>query len=111
MIDRAVGGYGIRLVGGESFIEANFIGTDGFARIGNGIDGIHIQGSSNNTIGGTTSEARNLISGNLGVGVFVAATGLNNKIEGNLIGRDKNETGSLGNSDGILIGTTTTTVI
>src|SRR2546426_4289171 len=111
MIDRATGGHGIRLVGSSSIVEGNYIGTDGLARFGNGIDGIHIQGSSNNTIGGTTSAARNIISANSGAGVFLTATGLNNKIEGNLIGTDKNETGSLGNSDGILIENTTTTVI
>ena len=62
-----------------------------------------ILGSSNNTIGGTTPRARNLISGNshIGVDIFEGATG--NLVEGNFIGT--NAVGvSLGNGgDGVLI--------
>lgn len=67
---------------------------------------------SNNTIGGTTPAARNLISGNFGAGVsiedpftdLIGPTVINNSVLGNLIGTDKNGTGSLGNGHGVYIG-------
>ena len=95
--------------GGNHRIEGNFIGTDasGVDGQGNGTDGIFVAASSNNTIGGTTPGARNVISGNGSVGVQIfglrgsgpdarpqtgddtlelPATG--NLIQGNLIGTD-----------------------
>ena len=56
---------GIQIFGGSNLIQGNYIGTDvaGTAGLGNGLVGIFILGS-NNTIGGTTAAARNLISGN-----------------------------------------------
>jgi len=58
--------------GGENTIEGNFIGTDitGTVSLGNGNAGTYV-GSNNNIIGGTTSEAGNIIAFNYGVGVGV----------------------------------------
>jgi titin len=81
-------------------IAGNYIGTDasGNTAAGNGI-GICIWGeSTDNTIGGTTESARNVISGNDHTGVQIRgfdATG--NTILGNYIGTDVSGTMALGN--------------
>jgi CSLREA domain-containing protein len=88
------------LTGGSGIkIEGNFIGTDaaGQANLGSGDDGVQTSGD-NTTVGGTSPEARNLISGNDGDGVFVFAT-RGNKVLGNLIGTRKDGTRRLGNGD------------
>jgi hypothetical protein len=119
---------GISITGTGNEIEGNFIGTDptGMLDEGNGYTGVDISrgpdipgrdnSGSDNTIGGTTPDARNVISGNgiWGVSVFGytngAATG--NKIEGNFIGTTKNGSGNLGNSsEGVyLAGASTSTM-
>jgi titin len=94
-------GSGIALqAGGADFIAGNYIGVDSTgAAAGNGGHGISITGgSSNNTIGGTTAAARNVISGNTAHGVFIAgsdATG--NLVEGNYIGTDATGTAAVAN--------------
>ena len=57
-------------------------------------------GGDDNTIGGATPQARNLISGNDGRGVYISAASNLNEIEGNLIGTEKDGTSALGNSGG-----------
>ena len=92
-------------------VLGNFIGTNinGTANLGNVGFGVAIQNAPNNTIGGNTAGARNIISGN-GFGVVIqntpatsnAATG--NKVLGNFIGTDVNGTADLGNtSTGVLV--------
>ncbi|MDR3639531.1 MAG: MBG domain-containing protein, partial [Isosphaeraceae bacterium] len=81
---------GIRIEGGASgnAVLGNLIGTDpsGTTAIANGY-GIEINGSANNTIGGTTPVAGNVISGNTSDGIDVEAAGSSgNLIEGNLLG-------------------------
>jgi parallel beta-helix repeat protein len=93
---------GILLYGAtNNTIQGNLIGTDATGHgtmdsttllptFGNNADGITIdQDSAGNLIGGTTSAARNVISGNWGngVGVVGAASGTN-LVEGNYIGVD-----------------------
>ena len=96
--------YGI-LVCGDSVtgvkIEGNFIGTDptGTQDLGNGTLGVNMLLSSGNTVGGTTPEARNLISGNEGDGVVSSYGPLGNKVYGNLIGTKSDGKGALGNAD------------
>jgi hypothetical protein len=84
-------------------IEGNFIGTDpsGKQAPGNLLGGVAMQSSSNNTVGGTQAEARNVISGNGGDGVRML--GFNegssgNRVRGNYIGTDASGTQDLGNS-------------
>ena len=82
-------------------VQGNYIGTDktGTATLGNSGTGVVIFYAANNTIGGTTEAARNVISGNDGLGVLIEGGGATeNRVEGNYIGTDKNGTADLGNS-------------
>jgi len=88
-------------------IIGNFIGTNvtGSNVLGNDI-GINISGgASNNLIGGTTSDERNLISGNNSEGICFEGIGtMGNQVIGNFIGTNLSGSGSLANgSDGIVI--------
>lgn len=97
-----LGGCGVRVSGnGGNVIEGNFIGTDinGTVALGNSHIGVLILWSSNNIIGGTTAEARNLISANVEDGVHIQGDGVTgNVVQGNLIGTDVTGTAALGNS-------------
>ncbi len=84
-------------------IRGNFIGTDisGTLARGNNQEGIEIQDASGNTIGGTVTGARNIISANGSDGMEID-NGDNNIIQGNYIGTDVTGTVMLGNvRDGI----------
>jgi FlgD Ig-like domain len=100
--------YGIYVFnGGYNKIQGNFIGTNitGTAAIANS-DGIIIQSSGHNLIGGKTAAARNLISGNTADGIFLAFAGATqDTIIGNYLGTDVTGTLDLGNgADGVAIG-------
>jgi titin len=59
-----------------NLVQGNFIGTDATGNVaqGNGSDGVHITSmASGNTIGGTSSSQRNIISANNGIGSNVYA--------------------------------------
>ncbi len=60
-----------------NIVAGNFIGTDitGTVAIGNGSDGVVVVLASGNTIGGTTTGARNVISGNAHDGVEIHGAG------------------------------------
>lgn len=80
-------------------VLGNYIGTNaaGTARLGNGHYGIEIS-QPNNTVGGTTSGARNVISGNKYTGVVLWLSSANNiKVQGNYIGTDYTGRYDLGN--------------
>jgi hypothetical protein len=99
------GGSGIKIRGSRNTIEGNFIGTDRLGgRDGQGnVDGVFILDGQNNTIGGNTPAARNVISGNQQSGVEFFGTSLGteaNKVQNNYIGTDKFGTGALGNGAG-----------
>lgn len=88
---------GIVIYGDGTRVEGNFIGTNptGTLDRGNGL-GLAIDGESrDNTIGGTSPEARNLISGNAQYGVYVS--GRHNEVAGNYVGTKRSGTGALGN--------------
>jgi Putative binding domain, N-terminal len=88
-----------------SVVQGNFIGTDvtGSTAVGNASDGVIIMfGSANNTIGGTTPAARNVISGNGANGV--RSDYLPNTVQGNFIGTQADGVSPLGNGlNGVLI--------
>ncbi len=81
-----------------NLIAGNYIGTDGVVAVRNAT-GITVQlGASSNTIGGTTADARNVISGN-GTGIsFVHNNTQNNVVEGNYVGTDASGTVAIGNT-------------
>jgi uncharacterized repeat protein (TIGR01451 family) len=86
--------------GQNNLIEGNYIGTDltGKKAVPNGGDGVYILGN-NNTIGGTTPAARNIISGNIDAGVHFDE--VLNVVQGNFIGTDVTGLQPLGNTNGI----------
>jgi hypothetical protein len=95
--------YGLRLINTSgNRIQGNLIGTDlkGTRALGNGTYGLRIEAGLNNTVGGTTPEARNVISAN-GTGISVVAIGAS--VQGNYIGTDVTGTAALGNGVGVAI--------
>ncbi len=91
-------GYGVVIHGGSANVVAgNFIGTDisGMASLGNST-GVVVSGATNNTVGGATSGAGNVISGNSGLGVKITG-GAGNVLAGNFIGANAAGSGPLGN--------------
>jgi CSLREA domain-containing protein len=96
---------GIQLSGGgNNVIEGNFIGTDPGGAIPLGLNSGILISSSNNTVGGTTPAARNVLSGNT-FGLQIAGNGANgNQVQNNYIGTDRSGNSPLGNTvDGVLI--------
>ncbi len=102
---------GVYLGGSNNFVQGNLIGTNasGTASVANGtansfFAGVYIDNSPNNTIGGTSAGARNIISGNgttqapVAYGVFITGSNAsNNVVAGNFVGTDITGTQALGN--------------
>ena len=101
----------------HNVVAGNIIGLDSsgssFAR-GNGDNGVELDlGASDNTVGGSTAAALNVISGNVNNGVVITGSGTSqNVVEGNNIGTnitgssstDSGDGNSLGNGwDGVLV--------
>ncbi|MFN2623690.1 MAG: CSLREA domain-containing protein [Chthoniobacterales bacterium] len=96
-------------------IQGNLIGTDASGtsansngvNTDNGVAAVWIGGTisnlgadTNNIVGGTTADSRNVISGNKGAGIeeAVLVDGSGNTVQGNFIGVDITGTVALGNS-------------
>ncbi len=100
---------GVKIVGttttGNS-VQGNYIGTNaaGTAALANHANGVYLN-SKLNTIGGATSAARNIISGNIlnGVEILNDVTITGNKVQGNFIGVSANGSAAIGNGDGVAI--------
>ena len=82
---------------GNNVLEGNYIGLDvaGVDAVPNDASGVYIEDSTNNRIGGTTLQQRNLISGNMpeytpggNFGGIEIHDGGGNVIQGNFIGTD-----------------------
>jgi hypothetical protein len=93
-------GTGIFIISGTgSRIEGNFIGTDPTGTLGRGDgDSVDLEGvGGKHTIGGITPDKRNLISGTNGSAVELDDKG-GNKVQGNLIGVQRDGSSPLTNS-------------
>ena len=93
-------GNAIVLNSAGNHIEGNFLGTDasGTVALGNEDNAIVIN-APDNVVGGTTPGARNVISANGRVSLFIASAG--NLIQGNFIGTQKDGLSPLGNLQGV----------
>ena len=108
MVVNRFGGVGIRVQGASNIVQNCYLGTDSTGTgtvTGNGT-GALLTGSSatGNTIGGTTSALRNVISHNSGPGLVIRRGASNCSVLGNYVGLAANGTTGLANGgDGLLI--------
>ena len=110
---------GIRIDGAgadNNLVQGNYIGlaVNGTAALGNAGHGVAIfNGADNNTVGGLTNAARNVISAN-GNGITINDAGTTgNLVQGNLIGTDFTGTvarGNLGRGVSFDLGSTNNTI-
>lgn len=112
----ANGSHGVYIWGASTsynVIKGNYIGVgSGGAVLANAGAGIYVGSSaSDNTIGGTTSGERNVISGNTGAGISLNTTGVTGTtVLGNYIGSSitTNSTIVNGSSDIVIVGDSNT---
>ncbi len=88
-----------------NLVEGCWIGTDvsGSVALGNGHIGILIGQASDNTIGGSTQAARNVISGNPEGVTIIDTTATGNVVIGNYIGTDPTGTVAVPNHTGVFL--------
>lgn len=104
-------GSGVRITGAGSdgnLVAGNYIGTNsaGTGQFGN-LDGVRIElGAKSNTVGGTTTLARNVIAANSESGVRIRDSNSDsNKVQGNYLGLSADGNHALGNGvAGVSIG-------
>ena len=93
--------------GGFNVVMGNYIGTDATGALsrGNTFNGVYITDSSNNTIGGTSTNRRNVISANGSPNVLIGGSlSTNNLVQNNYIGTNAAGTSALLNgSTGVTI--------
>ena len=101
---------GIAITGASGVaVVGNFIGTDihGTVGVGIAIDAVFVA-TANNTIGGTSAGAGNLLSGagtlGGGRGVNISGAGATgNLVVGNMIGTDVHGTAQIGDASGVIV--------
>ena len=97
--------HGILVESPGNFIEGNFIGTnaDGTVAVPNFMAGVFLS-ASDTTVGGPTTAARNLLSGNTD-GISISSASGANTVEGNFIGTNAGGTAAIANDVwGIFVG-------
>lgn len=81
------GRYGVWVGQGPgNVVQGNIIGLDIFGNRRPNLSGVYLSGTRSNLIGGTTTNARNILSGNHYTGVLVEKTASGDRIQGNYIG-------------------------
>lgn len=85
-----------------SVVQGCFIGTDVSGTAASPTGG-GIQVGTDNVIGGAALSARNLISGSDNYGITLHGLSNRNRIQGNLIGTQRDGTSALGNHTGIYV--------
>jgi hypothetical protein len=106
---RGLNGSGVLIAGSNATgnrVIGNFLGTDvtGTVALNQSGSGVRIDNASENIIGGTTPQERNIISGNDFYGIRIEGLeAIDNKVIGNFIGTDATGTADLGNLGGIRI--------
>ena len=82
----------------DNVVYGNLIGTDstGTTAVSNQA-GILVTNADNNIIGGTGAGQRNIISGNVGAGVFIAGGSVGTHFENNFVGLDTSGTSAIAN--------------
>lgn len=114
--------YGTDVRPDRNIVQGNLIGTDrtGASALPNGGDGVAFlsgggisnYGATSNRIGGTTSRARNVISGNFGNGIQIAQQAILTLIQGNFIGTAADGLTPMGNGkNGILLDNAVATLV
>ena len=98
---------GIALFSDGNLVAGNIVGMNatGTVALSNGRNGVAIYaGSANNMIGGATSAARNVLSGNNRSGVLITGGGATgNRVRGNYIGIDEPGSSADGNLYGVWV--------
>ena len=116
--DNTIGGNGVQIIAGNrragveiqsagatgNVVQGNSIGLDVTGTpVGNG-GGVFIDNNaSNNTIGGNTESARNIISENSNAGIDLYQDASANVVEGNYVGISASGNSAMPNSVGVLI--------
>jgi CSLREA domain-containing protein len=101
--------FGIVLAGATgSVVQGNNVGISAAGATFSNSTGVYVQDSANNTIGGITAGAGNLISGNTGFGIRMVqfTTGFpvtGNLVQGNQIGTNAAGTAAVPNNIGVLV--------
>jgi hypothetical protein len=92
-------GVGLAIESSGSKVQGNLIGTDkdGTDDLGNVNQGISVELSPNNDIGGTAAGEGNVVSANAVGVIVIGKTATGNKIEGNFVGTKRDGTSALGN--------------
>lgn len=109
------GGNGIRSDTNKTVIQGNYIGVgrDGTTKVANGSDGIDLENSVGDQIGGIAAGVGNVIAGNTFDGIFIFVGGsTGDTIQGNFIGTDATGTVAVPNGDaGVFIQSAANVVI
>lgn len=94
---------GIEIQGNGNLFQGNYVGTNaaGTAALPNSGTGVRLTGGANNTVGGTSSTLRNVVSGNSNGVYLIGSTATGNLVQGNYIGTNAAGTAGIGNQNGV----------
>lgn len=84
----------------SNVVSGNYVGTNaaGTSAVANQVNGVWLEAAPNNTIGGTTAGAGNVISGNTNHGLWLFSTTNGTQVQGNRIGTNAAGTAAVPNA-------------